>query len=61
PERVLNMFLHPTPNSVMFWDSVVLFGYLILNLVIGTVTFDAERKGGPPPGWVKPLIILSIP
>ena len=61
PERVLNMFLHPTPNSVMFWDSVVLFGYLILNLVIGTVTFDAERKGGPPPRWVKPLIILSIP
>lgn len=61
PERVLNMFLHPTPNSVMFWDSVVLFGYLILNLVIGMVTFDAERKGGPPPGWVKPLIILSIP
>ena len=61
PERVLNMFLHPTPNSVMFWDSIVLFGYLILNLVIGTVTFDAERKGAPPPGWVKPLIILSIP
>ncbi|MFO7895134.1 MAG: NrfD/PsrC family molybdoenzyme membrane anchor subunit [Longimicrobiales bacterium] len=61
PERVLNMFLHPTVNSVMFWDAVVLFGYLILNLVIGTVTFDAERKGGPPPGWIKPLIILSIP
>ncbi len=61
PERVLNMFLHPTPNSVMFWDSIVLFGYLILNLVIGMVTFDAERKEGPPPGWIKPLIILSIP
>jgi molybdopterin-containing oxidoreductase family membrane subunit len=61
PERVLNMFLHPTPNSVMFWDSIVLFGYLIINLVIGTVTFDAERKEGPPPGWIKPLIILSIP
>lgn len=61
PDRVLNMFLHPTLNSVMFWDAVVLFGYLILNLVIGTVTFDAERKDAPPPGWIKPLIILSIP
>ncbi len=61
PERVLNMFLHPTLNSVMFWDSVVLFGYLILNLVIGSVTFDAERKDGPPPAWIKPLIYLSIP
>ncbi len=61
PTRVLNIFLHPTPNSVMFWDSMVLFGYLLLNLVIGTTTFDAERKGGPPPRWVKPLIYLSIP
>ncbi|MEJ2187527.1 MAG: polysulfide reductase NrfD [Gemmatimonadota bacterium] len=61
PMRVLNVFLHPTPHSVMFWDSMVLFGYLILNLVIGTVTFDAERKGAPPPRWVRPLIYLSIP
>jgi Ni/Fe-hydrogenase subunit HybB-like protein len=61
PQRVTNVFLHPTLNSVMFWDSVVLFGYLVLNLVIGAVTFDAERKEAPPPGWVKPLIILSIP
>ncbi|MEJ2218603.1 MAG: polysulfide reductase NrfD [Gemmatimonadota bacterium] len=61
PMRVLNVFLHPTLHSVMFWDSMVLFGYLILNLVIGTVTFDAERKGAPPPRWVRPLIYLSIP
>ncbi len=61
PMRILNVFLHPTPNSVMFWDSMVLFGYLILNLVIGTVTFDAERKGAPPARWVRPLIYLSIP
>ncbi len=23
PRRVLNVFLHPRPNSVMFWDSMV--------------------------------------
>jgi molybdopterin-containing oxidoreductase family membrane subunit len=45
----------------MFWDSVVLFGYLLLNLIIGFVTFECERKGAAPPKWIKPLIILSIP
>ncbi len=61
PTRILNVFLHPTPNSPMFWDTVVLFGYLVLNVVIGWTTFGAEAKGIAPPGWVKPLIILSIP
>ncbi|MBU1276236.1 MAG: polysulfide reductase NrfD [Proteobacteria bacterium] len=61
PSRLLNIFLHPTPNSVMFWDVNVLTGYLLLNLVIGWVSLEAERKQVPPPGWVKPLIYLSIP
>jgi Ni/Fe-hydrogenase subunit HybB-like protein len=61
PQRVANVFLHPSPNSVMFWDTIVLIGYLLLNLVIGLVTFDAERKGAPPVKWIKPLIFLSIP
>lgn len=61
PQRFANVLLHPTLNSMMFWDSIALLGYLMLNLVIGATTFDAERKGGPPPGWVKPLILLSIP
>jgi Ni/Fe-hydrogenase subunit HybB-like protein len=61
PQRVMNVFLHPSPNSVMFWDTIVLIGYLILNLVIGLATFDAERKGAPPSKWVRPLIFLSIP
>ncbi len=61
PTRVTNVILHPTLNSMMFWDMVALSGYLLLNLVIGAVTFDAERKEGPPPGWIKPIIILSIP
>ncbi len=45
----------------MFWDVLVLSGYLMLNLVIGTVTLEAERKASSPPRWVRPLIYLSIP
>jgi molybdopterin-containing oxidoreductase family membrane subunit len=61
PTRVMNMFLHPTPNSLMFWDTIVCFGYLILNVIITFVTFGAERKHVPPPKWIKPVIYLSIP
>src|SRR5512135_1366450 len=61
PMRITNVILHPTPNSVMFWDSVVLIGYLALNVVIGWTTLGAERKGVKPPQWVKPLIYLSVP
>jgi len=61
PMRITNVLLYPTLNSVMFWDSVVLVGYLALNLVIGWTTLGAERKGVKPPDWVKPLIYLSIP
>jgi Ni/Fe-hydrogenase subunit HybB-like protein len=61
PARIFNLVLHPTPNSPLFWDVVVLSVYMLLNLVIGWTVLDAERKGEPPPGWVKPLIILSIP
>ena len=60
PMRVLNVMLHPTPNSVMFYDMVVLSGYLLLNILVGWTTLHAERKGIAPPKWVKPFIILSI-
>ena len=61
PTRVLNVMLHPTPNSIMFWDMVSLGGYLVLNAIIALVTLSAERKGVKPPAWIKPIIILSIP
>ena len=61
PLRVLNVILHPTLNSVMFWDMIVLNGYLLLNLVIAWVVLDAERNGVAPPRWIKPVIYLSIP
>ena len=61
PARVLNVLLHPAPQSVMFWDMIVLTGYLLLNLVIGWTTLDCERNAARPPGWIKPLVYLSIP
>lgn len=60
PRRIMNVLLHPTPNSILFWDSMVLSGYLLLNIVIGWTVLGSERKMMPPPKWVKPLIILSI-
>ncbi|MCL1985141.1 MAG: polysulfide reductase NrfD [Betaproteobacteria bacterium] len=60
PQRMLNVILHPTPNSVMFFDMLVLFGYLVLNVLIGWVTLEAERLDVEPPYWVKYLVYLSI-
>ncbi|MBD3218503.1 MAG: menaquinol oxidoreductase, partial [candidate division Zixibacteria bacterium] len=61
PSRMFNLFLHPTPNSMLFWDTVVLSGYLILNVLISIITLGAERKGIAPPKWIRPVIIFSIP
>ena len=61
PFRMVNMFLYPSPNSILFWDSVVLSGYLVLNVIISRKVLDAERKGISPPRWLKPVIIISIP
>jgi molybdopterin-containing oxidoreductase family membrane subunit len=61
PARVFNIILYPTPSSLLFWDMIALNGYLFLNLIIGWSTLDAEYKGEVPRGWIKWLIILSIP
>ena len=61
PDRVMNVLLHPSPTSVLFWDMIVLNGYLLINLVTGWTVLSSDRKGVPPPPWVKPLIYLSIP
>ena len=61
PDRALNVLLYPTPNSVLFWDMVVLNGYLLLNIFIGWNVLEAERNEVAPPGWIKPLIYISIP
>ena len=61
PSRAFNVLLYPTPNSVLFWDMVVLNGYLFLNIVVGWSVLEAERKGVAPAKWVKFLIYVSIP
>jgi Ni/Fe-hydrogenase subunit HybB-like protein len=52
---------YPTPWSLMFWDMISLGGYLVLNAIISLVMLSSERQGVPPPRWIRPIIILSIP
>jgi Ni/Fe-hydrogenase subunit HybB-like protein len=65
PARMLNVMLYPTPNSMLFWDMIVLNGYLFLNLLVGWTLVHHQYKSThgtvPPPGWIKPFIYLSIP
>ena len=61
PLRMINLILYPSPSSILFWDTIVLSGYLVLNIIISHTVLEAERKSVAPPRWIKPIIILSIP
>ena len=61
PMRLFNVPLYPTPNSMLFWDMIVLQGYLFLNLVVGWNVLEAERNGTKYQWWVKALVYVSIP
>ena len=61
PIRVMNVLLHPTPNSILFWDMIVLNGYLLLNIVIAWKVLEAERNNVAPAHWLKVLSYISIP
>jgi Ni/Fe-hydrogenase subunit HybB-like protein len=61
PMRMLNVLFYPTPNSMLFYDMIVLNGYLFLNIVVGWNVLEAERNGTHYKAWLKPLIYLSIP
>ncbi len=61
PMRAFNVLLYPSPNSVLFYDAIVLNGYLFLNVVIGWNVLEAERNGVHYQSWLKPLIYISIP
>ena len=61
PARILNVVLHPQPQSVMFWDMIALSGYFLINSVIAIGTLNAGRDHALPPGWIKTLAIVSIP
>lgn len=61
PTRFINLFLHPSPSSILFFDIVVLLGYLVLNVIIGFMVLNARRKDEAPKPWLKGIIYLSIP
>ena len=61
PTRALNVLLHPTPGSILFWDMIVLNVYLFLNIFVGWTVLTAEKKEVAPPKWIKPFIYISIP
>ncbi len=61
PMRVLNVPLYPTLHSVLFYDMIVLSGYLFLNSVVGWNALEAERNGTHYQKWLKPFIYISIP
>jgi molybdopterin-containing oxidoreductase family membrane subunit len=61
PMRLFNVPFYPTPNSVLFWDMIVLNVYLLLNIIVGWNVLEAERNNVHYQAWLKPLIYLSIP
>jgi molybdopterin-containing oxidoreductase family membrane subunit len=61
PQRLFNLLIHPTPNSILFWDAMVLNGYMLLNIIVGWASLEAQKKGVPYANWVRALAILSIP
>ncbi len=61
PMRMLNVILHAQPRSMLFYDMIVLNGYLFLNILCGWVILTAERKQVPPPKWIYIFVYISIP
>jgi molybdopterin-containing oxidoreductase family membrane subunit len=61
PTRALNVLLYPTPHSMLFWDMIVLNGYLFLNILCGWVILTAEKKQVKPPKWIYIFVYTSIP
>ena len=45
PERVMNVLLYPSPTSILFWDMIVLSGYLIINIITGWTILSCNVKG----------------
>jgi molybdopterin-containing oxidoreductase family membrane subunit len=60
PQRLLNVILHPTPWSIMFWDMLVLSGYLAINLFVGWIGLSCEKNKVEPPRWTKQLAYVSV-
>jgi Ni/Fe-hydrogenase subunit HybB-like protein len=60
-DRIANILLFGQPRSILFWNMLILNGYMILCLLIGWNVLSSERKGQHHPRWITPLIYLSIP
>jgi Ni/Fe-hydrogenase subunit HybB-like protein len=61
PMRIFNVWIYPTFHSVLFYDTIVLNGYLFLNIIVGWNVLEAERNGVHYQRWLKPFIYISIP
>jgi len=61
PMRMLNVIFHAQPRSMLFYDMIVLNGYLFLNILCGWFILTSERKGIHPPRWIYFFVYLSIP
>jgi molybdopterin-containing oxidoreductase family membrane subunit len=61
PYRFLNIMLHITPRSPLFWNTFILPVYLLLNIFIAWLSLEADRNSVSAPRWIKPLIYISIP
>ena len=59
PSRLLNILLYPAPTSLMFWDCLILGGYLLLSIMGLAATLFA--RGGQPAAWVRWLALATIP
>ncbi|MDR0826264.1 MAG: polysulfide reductase NrfD [Desulfovibrio sp.] len=60
PQRLLNMLLHPSPASPLFWDMTALACCLVFNLSAAWIMLDCERQGATAPVRVKQLVRLSL-
>lgn len=60
PQRMLNVILYPNIDSILFYDMIVLSGYLLLNILIAWNNLNADHQHTEHARWIKPLIYISI-
>jgi Ni/Fe-hydrogenase subunit HybB-like protein len=58
PMRALNVLLYPTPNSVLFYDAIVLNGYLFLNAVVGWNVLGSRTQRHPLPEMAQTALFI---
>ena len=62
PQQMLNIILHPSPRSLMFWDMLALTAYLLVNLILLRASWVTEHQllACPPPFWLLPLRLAAV-